>query len=207
MHDGDAEDREITCKVILIGESGVGKSSLLLRFTDDAWNSRPVSTIGQDYKTRTIKDLSARVEVWDTAGQERFRTITSSFFRNAQGALLVFDLADRKSFDRLKNWISELERFAPPGIQRAVVGNKSDLNLRPVGADVVKEFCSKHKLPYQEVSAKTGEGVDTAFESLARRIVKDGNTSEGRRNRRAFGLDRRRRPSAASSDIEAGCCC
>ncbi|WBY58514.1 ras-related protein Rab-1B [Plasmodium yoelii yoelii] len=101
-------------KILLIGDSGVGKSCLLLRFADDTYTDSYISTIGVDFKIKTIEidDKIIKLQIWDTAGQERFRTITSSYYRGAQGIIIVYDVTDRDSFNNVKNWIIEIEKYA-----------------------------------------------------------------------------------------------
>ena len=115
-------------KLLLIGDSGVGKSCLLLRFADDTYTESYISTIGVDFKIRTIEleGKTVKLQIWDTAGQERFRTITSSYYRGAQGIILVYDVANRESFDALPKWFAELETYVSSSVVKIIVGNKVD---------------------------------------------------------------------------------
>lgn len=161
-------------KILVIGDSGVGKSSLLLQFTDHDYPDRDIATIGCDYKTRVVKlndGSPVKIRVWDTAGQERFRTITSSYYRGAHGAALVFDITETHTFERLECWVRELQRFAPEYCVKVVVGNKSDCSSeRKVSILSAKEFASKEGLVYMETSAKNNINVDEAFLEIAEQI-------------------------------------
>ena len=126
-------------KLLLIGDSGVGKSCLLLRFADDTYTDSYISTIGVDFKIRTV-DLDTKtikLQIWDTAGQERFRTITSSYYRGAHGIIIVYDITDKESFDNVRQWLFEIDRYASENVCKLLVGNKSDLgSKRAVEFDV-----------------------------------------------------------------------
>merc|ERR1712184_163282 len=124
-----APDYDYLFKLLLIGDSGVGKSCLLLRFADDTYTDSYISTIGVDFKIRTV-DLDTKtikLQIWDTAGQERFRTITSSYYRGAHGIIIVYDITDVESFNNVRQWLFEIDRFASENVNKLLVGNKCDL--------------------------------------------------------------------------------
>jgi len=160
-------------KILLIGDSGVGKSCLLLRFADDSWTDSHISTIGVDFKIKTLNcdGKVIKLQIWDTAGQERFRTITSSYYRGAQGIILVFDCTDMESFNNVKQWLGEIDRYACENVNKLLVGNKTDLvQGRVVDKNVASEFAESMSIPYIETSAKNATGVEEAFMTMARAI-------------------------------------
>ncbi|XP_040871128.1 ras-related protein RABD2c-like isoform X1 [Glycine max] len=121
-------------KLLLIGDSGVGKSCLLLRFADDSYLDSYISTIGVDFKIRTVEQdgKTIKLQIWDTAGQERFRTITSSYYRGAHGIIVVYDVTDQESFNNVKQWLNEIDRYASENVNKLLVGNKCDLTANKV---------------------------------------------------------------------------
>jgi len=157
-------------KLLLIGDSGVGKSCLLLRFSDDSFTQSFITTIGIDFKIKTI-DLDGKrikLQIWDTAGQERFRTITTAYYRGAMGILLVYDVTDEQSFQNIRNWIRNIEQHAADNVNRVLIGNKCDMISEKVvetarGQDLADEY----SIRFFEASAKTNINVKEAFESIA----------------------------------------
>ncbi|CAH9081675.1 unnamed protein product [Cuscuta epithymum] len=116
-------------KLLLIGDSSVGKSCLLLRFADDSYVDSYISTIGVDFKIRTaeLDEKTIKLQIWDTAGQERFRTITSSYYRGAHGIIIVYDVTERESYENVKQWLNEIDRYASESVCKLLVGNKCDM--------------------------------------------------------------------------------
>ncbi|SPO03946.1 related to GTP-binding protein ypt1 [Cephalotrichum gorgonifer] len=160
-------------KLLLIGDSGVGKSCLLLRFADDTYTESYISTIGVDFKIRTIEldGKTVKLQIWDTAGQERFRTITSSYYRGAHGICVVYDVTDMDSFNNVKQWLQEIDRYATDGVNKLLVGNKSDMaDKKVVEYTVAKEFADSLGIPFLETSAKNASNVEQAFLTMARQI-------------------------------------
>merc|ERR1712070_851746 len=167
-------------KVVLIGDSGVGKSNLLSRFTRNEFNLDSKSTIGVEFATRSIQvdNKTIKAQIWDTAGQERYRAITSAYYRGAVGALLVYDITKHLTFDDVRTiWLTELQNNADPNIVVMLVGNKSDLrHLRDVSIEEARAFAEQHSLSFIETSALGGENVDKAFKNILTEIftyVKD----------------------------------
>ena len=161
-------------KVLLLGNSNVGKSSLFLRFVDDTWNDTFVPTIGVDFKIKSMEldDKKIKMQIWDTAGQERFKNIISSYYRGAQGILLVYDVTDKDSFKNLSNWLIEIEKNASKNILRVLIGNKCDLeDKRVISYAQGKEFADTYGLKFIETSAKKNKNVKEAFETLGREIM------------------------------------
>ena len=164
--------------LVLIGDSGVGKSCLLLRFADDKWTDSYISTIGVDFKIRTIEldGKTIKLQIWDTAGQERFRTISSTYYRGAHGIIVVYDVTNRASFDNVKRWLTEIDKYAREGVNKLLVGNKADgttpehMAVRQVSAGEGKEFAESVGINFLETSDKSGSFVDTAFLMMAHDI-------------------------------------
>ncbi|QLG72883.1 hypothetical protein HG535_0D05920 [Zygotorulaspora mrakii] len=160
-------------KLLLIGNSGVGKSCLLLRFSDDTYTNDYISTIGVDFKIKTVEldGKTVKLQIWDTAGQERFRTITSSYYRGSHGIIIVYDVTDQESFNGVKMWLQEIDRYATSTVLKLLVGNKCDLKeKRVVEYDVAKEFADANKMPFLETSALDSTNVEEAFLTMARQI-------------------------------------
>jgi len=160
-------------KLLLIGDSGVGKSCLLLRFADDTYTESYISTIGVDFKIRTIEleGKTVKLQIWDTAGQERFRTITSSYYRGAHGIIVVYDVTDADTFSNIRQWLQEIDRYACEGVNKLIVGNKSDLEgKKAVEYQSAKEFSDQLGIPFLETSAKNATNVEQAFLTMAKQI-------------------------------------
>lgn len=157
-------------KLVVVGDSGVGKSCLLLRYCDNSYTDSYISTIGVDFKikTLTIGNKVVKLQVWDTAGQERFRTIVSSYYRGANAVMIVYDVTDEETFNSIPNWIDEIDRQSTIALIKIIVGNKTDLVAKRVVDKVrAEEFARIHDMAHIETSAKLDEEVDTAFLKLA----------------------------------------
>ncbi|KAJ2613119.1 GTP-binding protein [Coemansia sp. RSA 1365] len=157
-------------KLLIIGDSGVGKSCLLLRFSDDQFTPSFITTIGIDFKIRTIELDGKRIklQIWDTAGQERFRTITTAYYRGAMGILLVYDVTDERSFNNIENWYMNVEQHASEGVNKILIGNKCDVDdRRVVTEDMGKALADKFNIKFKETSAKANINVEQAFLELA----------------------------------------
>mmetsp|Transcript_30668 Transcript_30668/g.53821 ORF Transcript_30668/g.53821 Transcript_30668/m.53821 type:complete len:207 (-) Transcript_30668:271-891(-) len=167
-----ATEYDYLFKLLLIGDSGVGKSCLLLRFADQTYTPNYISTIGVDFKIRTI-DLDGKtikLQIWDTAGQERFRTITSSYYRGAHGIIVVYDVTDIDSFNNVKQWLCEIDRYACENVNKLLVGNKCDMENKAVDYATAKQYADQLEIPFLETSAKTGDQVENAFMKMAAEI-------------------------------------
>ncbi|KAH3765842.1 Rab GTPase [Pelomyxa schiedti] len=160
-------------KILLIGDSGVGKSCLLLRFVEESFSEEHIATIGVDFKIKTIlcEGKLIKLQIWDTAGQERFRTITSSYYRGAQGIILVFDCSDAETFNNVKQWLVEIDRYACEDVDKLLVANKVDLaSKRVVTREAAEELANSMELPYLEASAKDNINVQDIFIMMAKAI-------------------------------------
>lgn len=157
-------------KLLLIGDSGVGKTCILFRFSEDAFNTTFISTIGIDFKIRTIEldGKKIKLQIWDTAGQERFRTITTAYYRGAMGIMLVYDITDEKSFENIKNWIRNIEENASADVEKMLLGNKCELNeKRQVTKERGEKLAVEYGIKFVETSAKASINVEQAFFTLA----------------------------------------
>ncbi|KAI0553682.1 ras-domain-containing protein [Xylaria curta] len=162
-------------KLLLIGDSGVGKSCCLLRFSEDSFTPSFITTIGIDFKIRTIELDGKRVklQIWDTAGQERFRTITTAYYRGAMGILLVYDVTDQRSFENIRTWFANVEQHATEGVNKILIGNKCDWEeKRVVSTEQGEALANELGIPFLEVSAKSNINIDKAFYNLAADIKK-----------------------------------
>ena len=169
-------------KVVLIGDSGVGKSNLLSRFTRNEFNLESKSTIGVEFATRsiTVDGKTIKSQIWDTAGQERYRAITSAYYRGAVGALLVYDISKQVTFENVERWLNELRDHADSNIVIMLVGNKSDLrHLRAVSTEEASQFAEKHGLSFIETSALESTNVEEAFQQILTEIYNIVGTGRG----------------------------
>ncbi|CAD0057558.1 unnamed protein product [Aureobasidium pullulans] len=181
--------------LLLIGDSGVGKSCLLLRFADDTYTESYISTIGVDFKIRTIELDGKTVKL-----QIRFRTITSSYYRGAHGICVVYDVTDMDSFNNVKQWLQEIDRYATEGVNKLLVGNKSDMTDKKVVE--YNEFADSLGIPFLETSAKNASNVEQAFLTMARQIKERmGNTTVNNKPTVQVGQG-----STVQSGSAGGCC-
>ncbi|CEH19102.1 gtp-binding protein ypt3 [Ceraceosorus bombacis] len=162
-------------KVVLIGDSGTGKSNLLSRFTRNEFSLESKSTIGVEFATRSIAvdGKTVKAQIWDTAGQERYRAITSAYYRGAVGALLVYDIAKHPTYVNVSRWLKELRDHADSNIVIMLVGNKSDLrHLRAVPTEEAKAFAQENNLSFIETSALDASNVEQAFQNILTEIYR-----------------------------------
>ncbi|XP_040819427.1 ras-related protein Rab-5A isoform X1 [Ochotona curzoniae] len=196
-------------KLVLLGESAVGKSSLVLRFVKGQFHEFQESTIGAAFLTQTVclDDTTVKFEIWDTAGQERYHSLAPMYYRGAQAAIVVYDITNEESFSRAKNWVKELQRQASPNIVIALSGNKADLaNKRAVDFQVLKLNISKERiflfckqeaqsyaddnsLLFMETSAKTSMNVNEIFMAIAKKLPKNEPQNPGANSARGRGVD------------------
>ncbi len=165
---------DLTLKLLLLGDSGCGKTCILLRYCNQVFSVSHLSTIGIDFKVKTVmhENKLIKLQIWDTAGQERFRTITSSYFRGSHAVLIVYDITDRKSFANVSYWIDSITK-SNPDIVKILVGNKSDaVNERYVSYQEGVELSKKYNMPFFETSAKNGQNINETFTKLIDIAVK-----------------------------------
>lgn len=168
-------DDSLTFKILILGDSNVGKTSILLTYTDKFFTETHVATIGVEYKIKSIKikNYNIRLQIWDTSGQERFKSLTGNFIRGSDGIIFVYDITNRKSFDAIKEWIKNAESNAD-GFEQLLVGNKCDLNnRRQVEKELADKLAAKKGIKNFETSAKTDVNIDKVFETLAELIIGD----------------------------------
>ena len=160
--------------VLLLGDTKVGKTSLILRFCDNYFSQVHLATIGIDFKIKDIESDSGkkmRLKLWDTAGQERYKTITTNYFKSAQGIIIAYDITDRLTFDNVKHWLEQINQFAANNICKILIGNKCDLeDKRKVSFDEGNALASANHIKFYETSSKEGLNVDDAFIDIAKEI-------------------------------------
>jgi small GTP-binding protein len=169
-----ATDARKIFKFIVIGSSGVGKTAILKRLVDDVFVPESQSTIGVEFLASQIEvdGQPIKLQIWDTAGQERFRSIAKAYFRSAIGVLLVFDLADRRTFDDLNQWLTDIHQLCDPNAVVTLIGNKLDLKNRAVTSQEAEAFAQLHQLAYFETSALGGDNIQEAFHRTASMILR-----------------------------------
>ncbi|KAI8384980.1 ras family-domain-containing protein [Radiomyces spectabilis] len=167
------DDYDFLYKIVIIGDSGVGKSNLLSRFTSNEFNLESKSTIGVEFATKNLKieEHTIKAQIWDTSGQERYRAITGAYYRGAVGALLVYDITRQSSFQNVDHWLKELREHCDNDISLMLVGNKSDLaDNRAVSTEEAKEYATDLEMLFFETSALDATNVDVAFQTIFQRI-------------------------------------
>jgi small GTP-binding protein len=164
------------CQILIIGDSTVGKTSLLYRYTEDKYSSQYLATVGIDFFTKdeNFSGKMVRIKVWDTAGQERYKSLTQAFFRNAHGIILVFDVTNLESFSNLKYWIQSINMHLGEkhDMKMIIIGNKIDLS-REISKEDAENFAKQANVPYYETSAKNGTGINESIRALVCEILKD----------------------------------
>ena len=202
MSDLISQDYDYLFKVLLLGDSDVGKSSLILRYTEETFNSKLVNSIGVDFKMKKkeIDGKVIKVQIWDTAGHERFRAITYSYYRGANAIIIVFDLSDKKSFISITEWLKQIEKHAKENVFKFLVGNKSDLvEERKVTFKEAKDYADEHDLPYIETSAKEGININELFESSIKTFLANNKFIGGEKNIKLI--------NQSTNDGEKNACC
>ena len=196
-----SKDYDYIFKIVLIGDTCVGKSCILVRFSDDIFNDSYVTTIGVDFrfKTMVVNNKVAKIQIWDTAGQERYRSITTAYYRGAAAIIICCDCTNKESFNNINNWIEEIGKYTDKdSVDKIVLMNKCDLvEERCIDKNEINKFEKESGIKVLEVSAKTGEGIDKAFEYvIAKLIDKNEKTSNNTMTLRGDGF----------LDKQGGCC-
>ena len=203
------ENYDFIFKVLLLGNSDVGKSSLLLRYVDSVWSDTFVPTIGVDFKVKTIDigGKKVKLQIWDTAGQERFRTVVSTYFRGAHGIFLIYDITNRDSFKNLENWLIEIEKNASENVLKILIGNKNDLeDERDISPDEGKAFANRNGMQFIETSAKMNTNVNEAFETLGKLMIEFNSQqnqamTQDKKDKKVLGAS-----SGKNLNTKKGCC-
>ena len=183
-----------TCHILIIGDSSVGKTSLITRYTNGTFKEEYLATIGLDFysKEEIIDNKTINIKLWDTAGQERFKSLTQNYFKNAEGVLLTYDITNSASFENLKDWISSIKNNMEGKnyfIPIIIIGNKIDMEeSREINKEDAQKFAKENNYKYFETSAKTGEGVDNAIRELIIQILKQSNQMDDQKVARATSV-------------------
>ena len=171
-------------KLLLIGDSAVGKSCIILRYSDDGFNSTFISTIGIDFRVKTIEveGKQIKLQIWDTAGQERYDTITTSYYRGAKGIMLVYDITNSKSFDNINRWMRNIQEYGNENVEKMIIGNKCDMeDKRVIPKEHGEMIARENGIQFIETSAKDNINIDSAFMKLTEAIlekINDGQTQK-----------------------------
>ncbi|KAI8881415.1 ras-related protein rab-4B-like protein [Backusella circina FSU 941] len=210
-----ADAYDFLLKLLLVGDSGGGKSCLLYHFLENQFKKDSVNTIGMEFGTRIIQiaDKSIKLQIWDTAGQERFRSLTKSYFRGAAGALVIYDICNRDTFLGVRSWLTDVRALANPEIVILLVGNKNDKGEeREVSYLEASRFAQEHEMMFLEASALTGDGVEDMFFKCARSILSKIETGQIDPERSGSGVQfgdsslRRMTQRTRSKQKEKSCC-
>lgn len=203
--------QEKTVSILTLGETQVGKTSLILRFIDRVFYYDTKTTIGVDFKVKRINLLNKNVlvKIWDSAGQERFKTVTRQYYKNAEGVMLIYDVTSQKSFSMIEEWFKSIIENKRKDAQVILIGNKKDMVNRVISAEQGESLAKKFEIKYYETSALSGENVDQVFEELAENILKIKlNTEEEESISLSYNSERdgKKKNSEKDRDKKQPCC-
>ena len=209
-NNNDSFDYEYLFKILLIGNSNVGKSSLFLRYVDEIWKDNFVPTIGVDFKIKSIKidNKTIKLQIWDTAGQERFRSLLSSYFKGANGILLLYDITNVNSFKSLSNWLIEIEKNSSKNVKKILIGNKCDLNdLRKIPINKGKEFANTYNMKFIETSAKNNVNINECFNILGKELINNIDLKSNKKDKIFYLKDNENIIDKDDGVYKSGRCC
>lgn len=207
-HHHASKDYDHLFKLLIIGDSGVGKSSLLVRFADNTFSGNYITTIGVDFKIRTIEVRGERVklQIWDTAGQERFRTITSTYYRGTHGVIVVYDVTSGDSFANVKRWLHEIDQNCDV-VNRILVGNKNDdPDRKVVLTEDARRFSNQMNIQLFETSAKENLNVEEMFRAITELVLKSKRSQQDQLNQPAESIRVGSRRPGQRPAKKSGCC-
>ena len=177
-----AQQKEFLYKILLLGDTSVGKTCFLMRYTDNTFQEIHISTIGLDYKLKNVQledGKIVKIQIWDTAGQDRFRSITKNYYKGAHGIILIYDVTDKKTYENVKAWIEQIREEVSDNVTIILVGNKiDDFEGRKVKKEEGEKAAKEFGLSFFECSAKTGENIDLIFNELVKRTVEQFSKSD-----------------------------
>ena len=200
-------------KIVLIGDTSVGKTNILSKYLTDEFDPESKATVGVEFGTKNFKieNNIVKVQIWDTAGQERYRSITNAYYKGAKGALLVYDITNKKSFDNLDRWISDLKTNGDEKISIVLLGNKSDLeSQRVISTEEGKNKAELFKFAFMETSALNGSNIEKAFDELIKEVYKDNHElfeKQAKVEMKDKGIDLEHGKSGENKDNEKKWCC
>jgi Ras-related protein Rab-1A len=183
---------DYTFKIVMIGDSGVGKSCILLRFADDKFNENFYATIGVDFRFKNIivDDKSVKLQIWDTAGQERFKTITSAYYRGADGIIIVYDITDRNSFAHIKDWLDDVNKYTDDNPLKIIVGNKIDLiKDKQINENDMKTMTAQTGIEILECSAKDSIKINDLMEIMTKKLIEKKKNEGNKNNTKGMDLN------------------
>ena len=201
------EEEEIKIKIMLLGESQIGKTSLIQRYVKNNFNLSYITTVGIDFQLKQIKmnNKSIKLQIWDTAGQERFKNITKRYFHSSDGFIVGYDITSRLSFTNVSTWLKEINDNAPEEIQKILIGNKCDLNEREVTTEEGQKLAEESGMKFFETSAKNDINVKETFESITKDILDVQYKEEGE-SRNSLVIDRNIEKKKDEEKEKKGCC-
>ena len=205
--ENNEEEEEIKIKIMLLGESQIGKTSFIQRYVKNNFNLSYITTVGIDFQLKQIKmnNKSIKLQIWDTAGQERFKNITKSYFHSSDGFIVGYDITSRLSFTNVSTWLKEINENAPEEIQKILIGNKCDLNEREVTTEEGQKLAEENGMKFFETSAKNDINVKETFEAITKDILDVQYKVEGDGNRNSLVIDTKTEKKK-DEEKKKGCC-